>query len=94
MAEKSRSPCLPLVRGILLYVVANPDAKDTLDGIQEFWLSRSPVRHGKNEVREALDYLTEKKRWLSKNKAGAAVTLYGLNKPHLPEIKKFLQKDH
>jgi len=89
-AERSRSACSPLVRGILLYIVENPDAKDTLDGINEFWLSHKQVHHGKIEVREALEFLVEQKHWLTKNKAGSSVMLYGLDKDRLGEIKSFL----
>jgi hypothetical protein len=81
-----------LIRRILLYVVENPDAKDTLDGIDEFWLSHKDAHHGKSKVRDALEFLAETKHWLSKNKAGASVTLYGLNKARLSEIKTFLKQ--
>ena len=91
-AEGSRSACSSLIRRILLYVVENPDAKDTLDGIDEFWLSHAGVQHGKSNVHDALEFLAETKQWLSKNKAGASVTLYGLNKDRLSEIKTFLKQ--
>jgi hypothetical protein len=91
-AEGSRSARASLIRNILLYCVENPDAKDTLDGINEFWLSPRGVHHGKNEVRAVLELLVESKGWLTKNKAGASVTLYGLNKDSLSEIKSFLEE--
>jgi hypothetical protein len=91
-AEGSRSACSSLIRRILLYVVENPDAKDTLDGIDEVWLSHKDAHHGKSKVRDALEFLAETKHWLSKNKAGASVTLYGLNKDRLSEIKTFLKQ--
>jgi len=90
-AERSRSACSPLLRGILLYIVENPDAKDTLDGINEFWLAHRQVHHGKGDVRDVLEFLVETKHWLTKNKAGSAVTLYGLNKARLAEILRFLE---
>jgi hypothetical protein len=91
-AEGPRSACSSLIRRILLYVVENPDAKDTLDGINEFWLSGRRVHHGKNKVRAVLEFLVESKGWLTKSKAGASVTLYGLNKDRLSEIKSFLEQ--
>jgi hypothetical protein len=90
-AEGSRSACSSLIRRILLYVVENPDAKDTLDGIDEFWLSHKDAHHGKSKVRDALEFLAETKHWLIKNRASAAVTLYGLNKDRLDEIENFLR---
>jgi hypothetical protein len=91
-AEGSRSACASLIRKILVYVVENPDAKDTLDGINEFWLADSRVRHSKDQVRAGLEFLVESKDWLTKSKAGASVTLYGLNKDRLSEIKSFLEE--
>ena len=89
--EGSRG-CSSLIHRILLYVLENPDAKDTLDGISEFWLPHGRVRYGKNKVREVLEFLVETKGWLTKNKAGASVILYGLNKERLNEIKSFLNQ--
>jgi hypothetical protein len=91
-AERSRSACSSLVRGILLYVVEHPDAKDTLDGINEFWLPRGRVHYGKRKVQDALEFLVATKQWLTRNQAGSSVTLYGLNKVHLASIKNYLQR--
>jgi hypothetical protein len=91
-AEGSRCACSSLIRRILVYVVENPDAKDTLDGINEFWLSHRRIHEGKYKVRKALEFLADGKGWLTKNKAGASVTLYGLNKDRLDEIKTFLKQ--
>jgi hypothetical protein len=89
-AEAPPSANAPLIRSILRYVVENPDAKDTLDGINEFWLSQARSRYGKREVREALEFLAERKHWLTKSKAGSSDTLYGLDKDCIGEIERFL----
>jgi len=78
---------------MLIYVVENPDAKDTLEGINEFWLSPGEFHHGKDKVQTVLDFLVDTAGWLTKSKPGAAVTLYGLNKNRLDEIKRFLQQN-
>ncbi len=91
-AEGSGGACSSLIRKILIYVVENPDAKDTLEGITEFWISQNSAQQVTHEVQKALDFLVEAKAWLTKIKAGAAVTLYGLNKDRLGEIKSFLQQ--
>jgi hypothetical protein len=35
--------------------------------------------------------LSEQKRWLTQKNAGAAVTLYGLDKSYVDEIQEFLR---
>src|SRR5438034_10610010 len=91
-AERSPNAYASLIRRMLIYVVENPDAKDTLEGINEFWLSPGRTHHGKDKVQAVLDFLVETKGWLTKSKAGAPVTLYGLNKGRLGEIKTFLRR--
>jgi hypothetical protein len=70
--------------------VQNPDAKDTLDGINEFWLSPARSSYSKREVRQALEFLAERKHWLTKSNARSSVILYGLDKDRLGEIERFL----
>jgi len=91
-AEGSPSVDGSLIRRMLNYVVENPDAKDTLDGINEFWLSPGRAHQGKDKLRAVLDFLVETRGWLTKSKAGASATLYGLNKECLDEIKRFLEQ--
>ena len=80
-----------LIRDILIHVVKHPDAKDTVVGIHQFWLSAQSAHQSCDKVREALEYLSEQKRWLTKKNTGAAVTLYGLDKDHVDEIQDFLR---
>jgi hypothetical protein len=91
-SEESRGDYLLLIREILKHVVKHPDAKDTADGIHKFWLSSKTVRQSSDKVREVLEYLVEKKGWLTKKVSGASVTLYGLNKDRVPEVESFLQQ--
>lgn len=79
-----------LIREILAYVVKHPDAKDTVDGIHKFWLSAQTAHQSRGKVREALEFLSEQKRWLTKKNAGGAVTLYSLDKDRVDEIQDFL----
>jgi hypothetical protein len=80
-----------LIEEVLRYLVDHPDAKDTVDGILEFWLP-SGVNRGKREVQEVLDVLVSAKGWLTERKTGSSETFYGLNKNHLAEIRNFLQQ--
>lgn len=91
--EGSPGAYASLIRRMLIYVTENPDAKDTLEGINQFWLSPRRIPYGTDEVQAVLDFLVETKGWLTKSsKAAASVTLYGLNKERLDEIRWFLQQ--
>jgi len=89
-SDESSDDSSLLIRDILIHVVNHPDAKDTVVGIHKFWLSAHSAHQSGNKVRDALEYLAEQKRWLTKKSAGAALTLYGLDKDRLDEVKKFL----
>jgi hypothetical protein len=90
--DESHGEQLLLVREILQHFAKHPDAKDTAEGIHNFWLSRQAAHQSRNKVREALEYLVEKKGWLTKKVSGAVVTLYGLNKDRAHEVESFLQR--
>jgi hypothetical protein len=81
-----------LIHEILNHVAQHPDAKDSVDGIYSFWLSHGAGRRPSREmVREVLDYLVEEKGWLTRKVSGAAVTLYGLDKKYLAEVRNYLR---
>ena len=90
--DESRGEHRLLIREILQHVVKHPDAKDTAEGIHKFWLSSKTVHQSRDKVREVLEYLVERKGWLTKKVSGAAVTLYGLNKDRVHEVEGFLQQ--
>jgi len=88
--DQPDSDLLLLMGEILRHLVVNPDAKDSVEGIHNFWLSQ-PVRHASGEkVRAALDYLVDTKSWLTRKPSSAAVTFYGLDKDRIDEINQFL----
>lgn len=82
-----------LVDAILTHVVQYPDAKDSVDGIRDFWLSQQAGRPSREQVRQALDYLVDEKGWFTRKVSGAAVDLYGIDKTFLPEVRKYLRRD-
>lgn len=79
-----------LIRGILQYLVAHPDAKDTREGIQSWWLPGHTVEWEQTEVQEVLNHLVAK-RWLRKRNLPPLRDLYCLNNERLGEIKAYLQ---
>ena len=79
-----------LIRTVLAYLVKHPDAKDTADGIHQFWLSEQTAHHSREKVREVLDFLAEQDGWLTAKAVGRRLILYGLNKDRIDEIRNFL----
>ena len=90
-SDESSDDSALLIRDILIHLIKNTDAKDTAAGIHKFWLSAQSSHQSPAKVREALKYLSEQKRWLTQKNAGAAVTLYGLDKAYVDEIQEFLR---
>ena len=78
-------------RAILRYLIKCPDAKDTIEGIRDWWLPRDFISREKITVQEALDDLVSR-GWVTERKCGSAKKIYGLNKNRLKEIQDFLRK--
>ena len=76
---------------ILRYVVSHPMAKDTISGIEKWWLSESISREGKRKIEESLNLLVSK-GWLIGRCSPQAETIYSLNENGLPEINEFLRE--
>jgi hypothetical protein len=76
---------------ILRYLVAHPSAKDTINGIEKWWLSKSIGREGKRQISESLNLLVAK-GWLVARRSPQSETVYYLNESRLLEIKDYLEK--
>jgi hypothetical protein len=81
-----------LMREILKHLMHHPDAKDSVEGIHNFWLSHRSRDLSREKVRAALDYLVDQKGWLTRKLTGTAVTLYGLDKNYLTEVRGYLRQ--
>lgn len=77
---------------ILRYVVTHPGAKDTISGIEKWWLSKSISREGKRKIEDSLNLLVSR-GWLIGRCSPQAETIYSLNENGLPEIKEFLNEE-
>ena len=66
----------PLALRILDYLRSHPQAKDSVEGIAQFWVSGDPV-----EVRRALDQLVDRK--LIEKRSSAAMDLYSMSEERL-----------
>ena len=76
---------------ILRYVVAHPAAKDTVSGIEKWWLSPRLRREGKRKIGESLELLVSK-GWLIERCSPQSETIYSLNEKGLSEINDFLKE--
>ncbi len=74
-------------REILSYLVEHPEAKDTVEGIMKWWLSKADTEREKGEVQEAIDFLISK-GWMAEREITPKV--YGVERERLREIKEFL----
>lgn len=78
---------------ILRYVVAHPTAKDTIQGIEKWWLSKSTSRETRTRMEQHLSLLVAK-GWLIGRGSPQSETIYSLNENGLAEINEFLAKGH
>ena len=77
-----------VIRAVLHYLIKNPDAKDTIDGVRRWWLLEVYREQRQEEIEETLDFLASK-RWLT-IRITSQQKIYGLNKKFLEQIKNYL----
>ena len=78
-----------LIWEILMYLIKNPDAKDTVDGIKRWWISKGETHYQAKDVEQALDELVAR-GWVIKRVSTRSV--FGLNKERIAEIERFLKE--
>ncbi|PYS73119.1 MAG: hypothetical protein DMF69_05725 [Acidobacteria bacterium] len=76
-----------LVVEILRYLVVHPKAKDTLNGILNWWLTGLGVKTSK--VEQSLESLVSQ-GWLIARSSPQSETIYSLNENVVDQIQKFL----
>jgi len=81
---------MQIARDVLAYVVKNPEAKDTLEGIARWWLQRERVEQRVEEVSAALHLLVERGLVLERTGLGDR-SYYQLNRERSREIESFLK---
>lgn len=90
MKEKGPSEGLmAAAREILSYLVEHPDAKDTIEGIMKWWLSKGNTEREKDEIQEAIDFLVAK-GWLVMREIADSKKIYGVEMVRMEQIGRFL----
>ncbi len=79
-------------REILQYLVSNPDAEDTLEGIARWWLERRRIELTINEVRDSLEVLLNRGLILATRQRLTA-PCYRMNPAKRTEIANLLERD-
>jgi hypothetical protein len=78
-----------VIRAVLRYLITNPDAKDTIEGVRRWWLPEGYREQPQEDIEEALDFLASK-NWLTTRMTSQQQKIYGLNKDFLEHIEDYL----
>lgn len=80
-----------IAREILAYLFEHPDARDTLEGIMEWWLLERNVRRQRDLVAAALQDLVDRNLVLSQDVRGYSESTVQLNPDKKTEIESYLK---
>lgn len=75
---------------ILGYLCSHPDAKDTAEGVEKWWLNGKGTHVESKIVRAALDYLV-KLGWLVSAERKGSGMVYGLNGDRRKKLRQFIE---
>jgi hypothetical protein len=75
---------------ILGYLYSHPDAKDTVDGVEKWWLNDMEVSMDARTVQASLEHLV-KLGWLVSREGRCTGVVYGLNEDRREKLRQFLQ---
>ena len=75
---------------ILGYLSSYPDAKDTVDGVEKWWLNEMEINMDGRTVQDSLDHLV-KLGWLVFYHRQGTGVVYGLNRNRREKLRKFLE---
>jgi len=78
-----------VVREILQYLIEHPDAKDTPEGISNWWRPTGKSEWRKEDIQSALTKLASK-GWVTMRDSSPSQRIYGFNKQYMKAIKAYL----
>jgi hypothetical protein len=76
---------------VLRYLLENPEAEDTLDGIVEWWLMRQRIQYETTRVKKALTELADQGFILERRSPGTQAR-YRINRRKIRTIRGYLQR--
>ena len=77
---------------ILTYLMDNPDAQDTFEGIVDWWLLQQDIKRNVVLIRKTVDELM-KQGFLLERQDHGRTKYYQVNRERLPEISALIQKN-
>ena len=75
---------------ILGYLCSNPDAKDTAEGVEKWWLNGMEINLDAIAVQGSLDHLV-RLGWLVLSQRHGSGMVYGLNGDRRDKLRQFLK---
>jgi len=78
-----------IVDQICLYLMRNPEAKDTVQGIRRWWIPRGEELFSGEEVQSALEFMASR-TWVKESRLAGTV-LYGATENGLVEFRRRAQ---
>ena len=78
------------IRAIVRYIVANPEAKDTVEGVRRWWFPETVIPPGEPEVAAALEDLLSR-GWFEVGRIPQGDTVFGAVHGKLSEMRRFLE---
>ena len=76
---------------ILAYLMDNPDAQDTLEGIVDWWLLQQDIKRNVALIRKTVDALIHR-GFLLERQGNDRTKHYQVNRERLPEISALIEK--
>ena len=81
-----------MARAILRYLQGQPDAKDTLEGIAQWWLSKECTERKANQIESSLSDLVSRGLVIEGRREDMP-PYYWLNRAKQNKISEFLRKE-
>ena len=89
-ADLSVTQTLQTGHEILAYLVENPEAQDTMEGIIEWWLLERTIKFQENQIAKAIAELVAK-GFIIEEQGWDSQTHYRINRSKVKEIRKLIE---